>query len=236
MGFDLIRRAYTTPTQGSADKAVLAALAFHADRHGYTFVGQETLARECQLARETVLRVLRRLETAGLIRRTRRNGRRGQRTSDGIVLSLPELAGTGDGQCAPGAHAPDAHDCGSAVRDPVSAAQVTHDHRNSQPNLQINSQNRPSAWCSGFEGFERAWRAYPHYRNRSDRQKSLAAYAGLSGQEQADLMGAVDLFRAQPWISNEDGRYIRAFERWIEGDFWRDFVENTDTPAPLTRL
>ncbi len=220
----IIRRAYALRTHGHTDKAVLAALAFHADKDGYTFVGQDTLAFECQLARETVLRAMRRLEKAGLVRRTRRNDRKGHGTSDGIVLSLPEVVQGERESRASRSQASNAHDAGPCLGDGQAASKVTEDHRNSQINNQNNSQNPPAAFGLENEGFERLWRAYPHYGHRSDRRQAQAAFERLSGEERHDLGKAVGVLRAQPWITNEGGRYVRALERWIADDFWRDFV------------
>lgn len=77
-----------------AAQAVLFSLANHADEWGITFVGRDTVARECACRAATVTANLAKLQDEGLIRRfERRPG--GRRTSDVIVLA-PEYANRGE--------------------------------------------------------------------------------------------------------------------------------------------
>lgn len=98
--------------------------------------------------------------------------------------------------------------------------------------LKSNPQTIPSPKANGYpEGFEALWKAYPHFRGRSDKAKSYKAYARLGGEEQAGLAGAIDAFRATPVATKDGGQYVKAFERWLTSDQWRDFMA-PETPSP----
>src|SRR5690606_16715697 len=83
-------------------KALMLVLADYADTEWSCFVGQRRLAFEAEVGERTVRRILADLEARGMIRRHRRVGEGGFRTSDRIVLvgeairSLPAMV-AGDG-------------------------------------------------------------------------------------------------------------------------------------------
>jgi len=73
---------------------LLLAIADRADDDGVIWQSQKTLAAKTRTSERTVRRTLAALEERGLLERLRRNRKNGSRTSDYIVLNLPEdLAG-----------------------------------------------------------------------------------------------------------------------------------------------
>lgn len=72
-----------------AGKCILMILAEAADAAGHTFVGHDELARRSEFGKRTVVDQMARLESLGLIKRTRRyNSADGSRTSNGVTLQL----------------------------------------------------------------------------------------------------------------------------------------------------
>jgi hypothetical protein len=89
-----IRRAVAR-SQGlpAAPKAVLTALADHADwKTGRTFVGHDTIRAESGLSARTIIRAMQWLEQAGWITRERRVNRDGHRTSNLVTVHDPARA------------------------------------------------------------------------------------------------------------------------------------------------
>lgn len=92
MSFDLTRAIQRQQGMPRAHKAVLLALAGHADpKTGRTFVGQAVLAAETGLSVRTVIRAMAALAepSCGWITRERRHTGKGWRTSDHVVVHDP---------------------------------------------------------------------------------------------------------------------------------------------------
>ncbi len=189
-------------------KAVLLVLAEAANEHGVTFVAQETVAKRLNACRATVNRAMKRLQVRGLIETSRRHRSDGSRSSNLIRLSL----------------------CNSEQRNSECKPNVT---QSDSITPKINPQSITSTKTAKAypESFEAVWKAYPHFRGRSDKAKSLAAWARLGGEEQALLSGGIGAFRATPAATKDGGQYVKAFERWIAGEQWRDFVPKAAVPA-----
>lgn len=93
MSVRYITRAIDETSVTGNDRLVLIALADHADDEGRCFPGQEHLAKRTGLGQRTIVRVVARLEEAGLIQLTRRYRVDGPRTSNEYQL-FPELSAT----------------------------------------------------------------------------------------------------------------------------------------------
>lgn len=76
----------------SSRKLLMYALADYAAADWSTYVGQDRLAGETELGARSVRRLLAALERDGLIRRQRRNDKRGFRSSDRIYLVATAIA------------------------------------------------------------------------------------------------------------------------------------------------
>lgn len=192
--------------------AVLMILAEAADNEGKTFVGQETIAARLDTARLTVNRAMKRLEVRGLIVRSPRRRADGYRSSDLIRLTL----------------------CDGSLRDAGLRNNEAESHVSQSDSLtpSMNPQTVPSPKAKGYpEAFEALWKAYPHFRGRSDKAKSYKTYTRLGEEERAGLAGAIDAFRATPAASKDGGQYVKAFERWLTSEQWRDFTA-PETPSP----
>lgn len=87
MSYRATNWAYDMKISGPA-KPVLVALADMADEAGSCYPGQGRLAEMTGLSVPTVARALKRLETLGLLARSRRFGSFGYRTSDRYTLQL----------------------------------------------------------------------------------------------------------------------------------------------------
>ncbi len=195
-----------------AANAVLMVLAEAADDDGKTFVGQETIAERLDTARLTVNRAMKRLEARGLIVRSRRRREDGYRSSDLIRLTL----------------------CDGSLRNADLRNNKSESHASQSDTItpSLNPQIIPSPKAKKYpEAFEALWKAYPHFRGRSDKAKSCAAYARLGGEDQALLSRAIDAFRATPAATKDGGQFVKAFERWLTSDQWRDFIA-PETPSP----
>ncbi len=88
MSFQAATWAVDQEVDSPTAKFVLVLLANYADADGFTFVGQATLARDASMSKRSVVRHMAALESAGLIRRSRRFREDGTRSSDGVYLSL----------------------------------------------------------------------------------------------------------------------------------------------------
>ena len=84
----------------------------------------------------------------------------------------------------------------------------------------------------GDEGFEHAWRAYPHIRGRSSRPKALAAWARLSQAHRAALPAAIARYA-------REGREPKAqcgapgMDRWLRDERFLDWLA-TAASAPAS--
>ena len=76
----------------SSRKLLMYALADYAAADWSTYVGQDRLAAETELGARSVRRLLAALEADGLIRRQRRNDKRGFRSSDRIYIVPSSIA------------------------------------------------------------------------------------------------------------------------------------------------
>lgn len=65
------------------------------------------------------------------------------------------------------------------------------------------------------EGFEQAWKLYPHHEGRSSKPDSLAAWKALPADERDSLPGAIDRFRPAIKDAHGDGG-APAMERWLK--------------------
>jgi len=171
-------------------KAVLLLLAEAANEQGQTFIAQETVAQRMNACRATVNRAMKRLQARGLIETSRRHRSDGSRSSNLIRLNL----------------------CNSERRNSECKSNVTQSDS-------ITPKNNPQSITSTKtakpypDAFEAVWKAYPHFRGRSDKAKSLAAWKRLGGEAQASLSRAIDAFRATPNATKDGGQYVKAFER-----------------------
>lgn len=77
---------------GAGPKAVLLALAHHADTDGVCYPSQSVLAEEMEMDERTVRRHVAHLESAGIIERIRRTRKNGSRKSDAYRLNLHRVA------------------------------------------------------------------------------------------------------------------------------------------------
>ena len=195
-------------------KCVLMVLAEAADAEGETWISQGTLAIRCGVRRETVCKAMGRLEDAGLISRQRRSRDDGSRSSDCIRLNAQTCDANAQAnvretsrQCAP-----------DRTAEPPPNPQIK---------TSMSSDGEARSVCA--EAFDAAWQTYPHFRGRSDKKRALAAWSRLGGVEQADLRRAIDAFRAAPEAQKDNGQYVKAFDRWIAGGQWRDFVPAADS-------
>lgn len=151
-------------------------------------------------------------DTRGLIVRSPRRRADGHRSSDLIRLTL----------CDTGSRKKD-------LRKNTSGSHVSQSYSlTPSMNPQILSSPKAKRYPDAFEA---VWKTYPHVRGRSDKAKSLAARARLGGEEQVLLSRAIDAFSATPNATKDAGQYVKAFERWIAGGQWRDFVRKAAEPA-----
>jgi DNA-binding transcriptional ArsR family regulator len=133
-----MRWAWEQRVGNSAAKAVLLALADHADARGVCWPGVEEIARRLELDHRTVQRCLKRLAASGVIRRDPRRRADGSQSSNEYLLPIHPLAagegvpappGSGDvpggSVAAPGGVAADSH---AVESDGRAGAAGSHPH------------------------------------------------------------------------------------------------------------
>jgi len=94
MSFDALRWAAGLKVGSSAGRSVLWALADAADNENKCFKGQDTLAVVADVSARSVFTWLDEFERRGWIERKRRQRKTGSRTSDEIVLMIPNQLAT----------------------------------------------------------------------------------------------------------------------------------------------
>lgn len=88
MSFQAINWAITQKVGNATGKLILLMLANYADAEGRCFPSQQTLARDCECTRRSVLTWLKKFEDMELLTRKRRHTAGGYRRSDLLCLNL----------------------------------------------------------------------------------------------------------------------------------------------------
>ncbi len=230
MSGKILNWAARISTGDPTSKAVLLVLAEACSDNGETHLGQATIAERCDARRETVNRAMKRLEERGLIVRVARRRGDGYRSSDAIRLTLCDV-NTRDVN----AHEMDSHVTLSTIScdanrtaEPLVNPQIKDISSlakpESKPRTRIKTPNDPE--------FESAYRAYPHFRGRSDKAASYREWQKLTPGDHVSLAGAIQAFADTAAGQDQTRQYVKAFERWISKGLWRDFVGAVDEEKP----
>lgn len=169
------------------------------------------------VSRSTVLRAVRALVGAGFLEvlapaTTGRNGVNRYRlngVTNGVtpplqVVGIGVTNGVTNGVTAP--PAPPVH-----VNVPVNEQEATTQEPPPPPSP-APSRTRPAY----PEGFEAAWRAYPHVATRSDKRRSLAEWrraAEAVGEEA--VLAAIAAWRGSADWTKDDGQYVPGMQVWL---------------------
>jgi hypothetical protein len=220
---------------GAAGIALYCALAMHANKDGACWPSLGTLADLTGLSRRTVIRTIRVLERASLVKVERRVGRT-QTNTYRISASLAPF----DPEKVPHSHSngatvapekvPHSHSNGATVapeQDSLNKTQgtrlknKTHSPARARHHLQISEPQR--------QAFHRVWDAYPEHR-RGAEEDDLAAWVALDPDEalvETMLTAIRTQARGREW-REEAGRYVPKFTKWLAERQW-------DRKAPAYR-
>lgn len=218
MAFRHLAWAREQRTGSTSKKALLMALAEHADDEAYCYVRRETLARILEMGMSTVTRLVSSLEQQGLIRVEKRSDRVGRQISNGYWLAM-------ENQPAQIEHPPAHGRAGSLLTSDHPLTAIS----NSQPTHTTDStpKNR------GDEHFERLWACYPKRSGSNSKRAALKAYnarkrAGHTPQEMATGVLAYSI-----WCE-EQGRigtqYVMQASTFLGPDL--HFKESWDVAPP----
>jgi biotin operon repressor len=222
-----------------------------------TYIGQATIAARCAMSERAVVNVMRRLEAAGLIFRSRRVDAKGYRTSDLITLNLTAPnADRADVQAAQGAVRDGHLNAPRADRKAVLTApdDISYLHpvqgipqniipQNNSTSTSLKSEKPKTARASSVDAkFEPLWTAYPSHgvtfpkmsRGRSKKPKALAEWQKMSREDKEQFEGAVAEYARSAEARKDGGQWVPAFERWIRDETWRAFVPALETAAAVT--
>jgi len=101
----------------------------------------------------------------------------------------------------------------------LSAARTTE-----SPKLTLTGEpetRRQAARVGPLPGFDRFWKAYPHYTGRSSRKDGAKLWLDLKLEPVADLVLAVlDEVKRADDFTREGGRFVPAAERWLKKQLW----------------
>lgn len=160
-------------------KIILLCLANYADKNGACFPGHKTIADECEVSVRSVAEWMAKLESLGLIDRTRRFRNNGSRTSDSIVLRLPWLATTTSSE-------PHANSASGRETASPHADDRTHQVQQVHPLNRQNNQYPPNPPSGGLD-FDLLWKAWPT-EHQGNRENATAAWSRLTPTEQATAL------------------------------------------------
>ena len=153
MSLQATRWAYAQKVGSPTGKAILAVLAEACDEHGDTFIGHDTIAERTELTRRAVITHMAKLEDTGFIRRKRRSGPFGQRTSDGVSLCLSEQ--TQGERGAPRAKMNEVHLGETSNVNEVHSGNVNDVHLGDGPKVNVTtclSERHDAPRCTTFTG------------------------------------------------------------------------------------
>lgn len=227
-------------------KAVLLHIANYADDAGYCWPSQERLAKELEMGERTVREALARLEEMGVIRRERRYGKDGYRTSDGIRLNPsyrqqppqgPRGQPAGDagneGEILP---------AGDAAKTlPADGADLTgrlgHSYRQEPPpnNQELPENHHTTRSARGAKGakkpsytpdFEALWECIPK-ENPGSKADAFRAFSKLSKEDQGECMRG--WLRYEEWLEGKRKTKadwpIKQLVSFINGRLWESHQE-----------
>lgn len=174
-------------------KALLICLANYANEKGECWPSQTTIAREAELGERATRDWLQKLETQGLITRTRRNRRDGSRTSDLIQLAISAKIDAETDQPAKSA----GRKCQAAIpagRPGTRRRGVRHQVPGNEPSLDPlpESSSLPSREPERRrEDFNQFWEEWPEQERPEFKGAAEATFAKLSvGDQQASMTHA----------------------------------------------
>lgn len=204
-------------------KVVLVALAIRTDDDTHdTLVGQETIAAMMSISVASVRRALADLERASIIRRDRRHGQGGYRTSDRTTLNTAYQSDSPQGS-QPTRHT--AHKADSPHLPITQVAPTDHSDRAiDQPDNQPEDQ--PDTRARGvFDDFYAAW---PRKRSRRDAERAWQRCLAR-GADPNEIVAAACRYRDGP--NRPDDRFIPYPASWLDADGWAD--EPEPPPRPI---
>jgi len=205
-------------------KIVLLCLANYADKNGACFPGHKTIADECEVSVRSVAEWMAKLESLGLIERTRRFRSNGSRTSDSIILRLPWLPTTTSAE----PHAETASSRGDEQKPSSPHADDRVDHmQHVHPLNRQKNQEPPSPPQAGDQGFADLRKAWPqdHWGNLDN---AGGAFGKLSDDDQ---VSAIRNAPAAALAFSRRKARIPALAAYIRSRVFRDFDDGPEIDA-----
>lgn len=256
MSYDALKWAYSQ-NLGHPAKAVLVALAYHADDDSWEcWPSQDTLASMTGLHRSSVVRQVQMLARLRLLSKAHRQSRGGQRTSDSYRLNRAanvaeaNVAGANVGESDIGPTLDVSPQVGNHVAQTnVGETNVAHSTNQRRPVRQEHLEEHlggvelplPSTPPSKSPGrtkltgdtrFDEFWAAYPRKEGKGDAKKAWdAALKKVSAER---LLDGARRYAKHPNVRREGGKYIKTPARWLNAECWDDDVPSETAPSEQT--
>lgn len=219
-----------------AQKAVLISLADNANDQGVCWPSIPTIARRVCASERAVQNAIKWLESAGVVKANRSNGRHTSYMLTPAAYAPPQEMHPRS-ICTGETGAP----ANKMRHTPAANAGVPPQHMHQPPQHMPSNHHKPSTEPSGnrqrapaknekaksADLFRRFWEAYPRKVAKADAEK---AFAKLVADEAmlAILLAAIAKQSAWPEWREEAGKFIPHPATWLNGKRW------TDEQAPVT--
>lgn len=240
-------------------KVLLMCLANYANERGECWPSQKTIAREAELGERATRDWLQKLESKGLISRSRRHRSDGSRTSDHVTLNLSRKPDSGENNLA--ADYAVRPNLAESQSNPTGTSRRTY--RQQVPSIEPSPKplEEPSSGARerGTAGFKKLWDEWPSKERPNKIKAAKWAYDRLTAREQTTAFEQARRFRqlakAQkdmalmiPYLKqrlfielqdapkiNADGRFIITPDR-VEWPAWREYIRKRFSDAAVVRL
>ena len=185
-------------------KVLLMCLANYANVNGEIWAAQTKVAAEAELSRRTTIIWLKKLEKAGYIKRQKRYGKDGYRTTDLITVQLdklPEPLGPKEklennesSLCAEFAHS-DVLGADEGTPKCISRSETNRQIHSKEPLLEPLKEPSSGASARGEGGFKKLWDEWPS-KERPDKIKAAKwTFDRLTAAEQSSAVQQAKRFR-----------------------------------------
>jgi DNA-binding MarR family transcriptional regulator len=234
MSLEASQWAWDQPLSGNA-KLVLLALANWADDEWSCFPGIELIAAKTSTSKNTVIRIVQQLETAGYIAKQRRLGSGGYRTSNRYWLNPKSQTDTKDSS-------PKSDELRSQTGRPyVPTVGLDTKENLQEPKEDIRGGARGLVDDPLEQAFETVWSAWPKKADRKDAWLKFRSTVKKKFPDGFDLLVESMLDHAQAYRKyRPDPRYVPAMAVWLNKERWRELPitepQGMLRPVPVQHL
>jgi hypothetical protein len=228
MSIQAVSAALSVKAGSTGAKAVLIALASHADESGQCWPSQRRIAELAEMSVDSVQRHLKELEARGVVTRECRHRPDGGRWSDRYRLTLPrhdkqappppQNAGTPTAKC--GDPAPVPAETPTAYVRPIDESSL---------NLSLKKESRSVAHATRPDPmFEKLWAIYPKREGSNPKKPARAKFLRLvrDGADPEQIIAGAKHY-AELEHKNLGMRYIKTTIAWLN-----QWSPEDDAPSP----